>query len=145
MCLRYIHYKGDASVQTELVNARYARMLVIAISTASGHGEEQDEEIFSGLFRISKFLKYLHQGRNNDEPPYQYFPPQPLLVHRSDEQIEEEGANEEIDSQLNNKGHQYYNIKNEANEAKGMILNYFINSVNPKPRCHPIDSTAWEM
>ncbi|KAA6360387.1 MAG: hypothetical protein EZS28_044086, partial [Streblomastix strix] len=82
-CLWDIQLYGDASVQSELVNARYVRVLVIAISTACGSGEEQDEEIFYGLFRISKFLKYLHQGINNDEPPFQYFPPQPLLVRRS--------------------------------------------------------------
>ncbi|KAA6374347.1 MAG: hypothetical protein EZS28_030127 [Streblomastix strix] len=132
-CLWQIQLYGDASAQTELINARYVRVLVIAISTASGSGEEQDDEIWIVLYRISDFLKYLHQGINNDEPPFQYFPPQPLLVHRSDEQIEEEGGNEEIESQLINKGHQYYNIKDEANEAKGRILNCFIEQGNTRP------------
>ncbi|KAA6377954.1 MAG: hypothetical protein EZS28_026520, partial [Streblomastix strix] len=139
-CLLYIHCSGDASAQTELVNTRYARVLVIAISTASGSGEEQDQEIWSGLFRLSNFLKCLHQGKQNS------FPPQPLLVRRSVEQIEEEGGNEEIDSQIINKGKFFgYNIKDDANEAKGIILNYFIEQGNTKKRSHPIDSTAWEM
>ncbi|KAA6364820.1 MAG: hypothetical protein EZS28_039653, partial [Streblomastix strix] len=114
-------------------------MLVITISTASGSGEEQDGEIFQGLYCISKFLKYLHQGNYS-------FPPQPLLVRRSDEQIEEEGGNEEIESQIINEGNFFgCNIKDEANEAKGWILNYFIDQGNQRPDCHPIDSTAWEM
>ncbi|KAA6375343.1 MAG: hypothetical protein EZS28_029130, partial [Streblomastix strix] len=127
-CLWQIQYYGDASVHSELVNARYARVLVIAISTASGSGEEQDEEIWSGLTSISKFLRDIHQGKQNS------FPPQPLLVRRSDEQIEEEGGNEEIDSQLINKGNFFgCNIKDEANRAKGRILNYFIEWGNPRP------------
>ncbi|KAA6376247.1 MAG: hypothetical protein EZS28_028226 [Streblomastix strix] len=113
-CLQYIHEYGDASAQTELVNARYVRVLVIAFSTASGAGR-----------------------------PFT-FPPQHLLVRRSDEQIEEEGGNEEIESQLINKGFSG-NIKIEAKVAKRRILNYFIEQGNQRPICHPIDSTAWEM
>ncbi|KAA6392800.1 MAG: hypothetical protein EZS28_011672 [Streblomastix strix] len=113
---------GDASAQTKLVNARYAGVLVIAISTAGGHGEEKDDEICDRLFCISQFLNRLHQGRINDEPS---FPPQPLLARRSNEQIEEEGGNEEIESQISNKGLRG-NIKINANETKGEILNCFI-------------------
>ncbi|KAA6340542.1 MAG: hypothetical protein EZS28_052527, partial [Streblomastix strix] len=72
------------------------------------------------------------------------FPPQPLLVRRSVEQIEEEGGNEEIDSQIINKRYSD-NINSQANRAKGWILNYFIEQGNTKPDCHPIDSAAWEM
>ncbi|KAA6362084.1 MAG: hypothetical protein EZS28_042389 [Streblomastix strix] len=127
-CLGSIQFFGDASIQSELVNTRYVRVLVIAISTASGSGEEQDEEIWSGLNNISKFLRDIHQGKQNS------FPPQPLLVRRSVEQIEEEGGNEEIDSQIINKGNFFgCNIKDEANEAIGEILNYFIEWGNPRP------------
>ncbi|KAA6374538.1 MAG: hypothetical protein EZS28_029935 [Streblomastix strix] len=116
---------------TEVVNAKYVGVLVIAISTASGSGEEQDLEISYGLDRISIFLRLLNQGRKYNEP---IFPPQPLLARRSDEQIEEEGGNEEIDSQLINKRYKGdYNIKNDANEAKRRILNYFIEQGNTKP------------
>ncbi|KAA6375121.1 MAG: hypothetical protein EZS28_029352 [Streblomastix strix] len=132
---------GDASAHSELVKARYVGVLVIAISTASGSGEEQGEEISNRLDNISNFLRCLNQGRNDYEPS---FPPQPLLARRSVEQIEEEGGNEQIDSQIINKGH-YGHINNSANEAKAMILNYFIEQGNPRPYCHPIDSTAWEM
>ncbi|KAA6357735.1 MAG: hypothetical protein EZS28_046738 [Streblomastix strix] len=125
-CLGNIQEYGDASVQTELVNARYARALVIAVSTASGSGEEQDDEICDGLSSISNFLRDIHQGDYS-------FPPQPLLVRRSVEQIEEEGGNEEIESQIINKGHFGRNIKDEANRAKGEILNYFIDQGNQRP------------
>ncbi|KAA6357157.1 MAG: hypothetical protein EZS28_047316 [Streblomastix strix] len=113
--------------QEVAVQANYIGVLVIAINTASGHGEEQDEQIYDGLSRISRFLNCLKQGRNFNQPT---FPPQPLLAHRSNEQIEEEGGNEEIDSQLINEGR---NIKDNANRAKGRILNYFIEQGNPKP------------
>ncbi|KAA6376679.1 MAG: hypothetical protein EZS28_027791 [Streblomastix strix] len=125
-CLHYIQEYGDASAQSELVNANYTGVLVIAISTASGSVEEKDYEIYWGLDQISNFLYNLNQGIKY------LFPPQPLLARRSDEQIEEEGGNEEIDSQLINKGISG-NIKDYANRAKGATLNYFIEQGNPKP------------
>ncbi|KAA6389855.1 MAG: hypothetical protein EZS28_014616 [Streblomastix strix] len=72
-------------------------------------------------------LDNLNKGKQDS------FPPHPLLARRSDEQIEEESRNEEIDSQLINNGHQNYNIKDYANIANGRILNYFIEQGNPKP------------
>ncbi|KAA6355755.1 MAG: hypothetical protein EZS28_048718, partial [Streblomastix strix] len=98
VCLWHIQYFGDASVHSELINIGYAGVLVIAISTASGHGEEYDGQIYKGLDYISTFLICLNKGKLYS------FPPKPLLAHRSDEQLEEEGGNEEIDSQLINKG-----------------------------------------
>ncbi|KAA6369604.1 MAG: hypothetical protein EZS28_034869, partial [Streblomastix strix] len=131
-CLQQIHQFGETSAQSELINARYVGVLVITISTASGSGEEQDLEISNGLDFISDFLSNLNKGRSDYEPS---FPPQPLLARRSDEQIEEEGGNEEIESQLIKKGDQYYYIKSQANRAKGAILNYFIEQDNRKPDC----------
>ncbi|KAA6382828.1 MAG: hypothetical protein EZS28_021644 [Streblomastix strix] len=127
-CLFYIQEYGDASAQSELVKANYSGVLDIAIITASGHGEEEDKEINYGLDYISNFLECINH-RKYYQPQ---FPPQPLLVRRSDEQIEEEGGNEEIDSQQLNKGFSG-KIKNSANRAKGMILNYFIEQGNQKP------------
>ncbi|KAA6363332.1 MAG: hypothetical protein EZS28_041141 [Streblomastix strix] len=128
-CLWYIQVFGDLSAHSELINARYVGVLVIAISTASGSGEEYDNEIYWRLDNISEFIKCLNNGRNNYEPS---FPPQLLLARRSVEQIEEEGGNEEIDSQIINKGIGG-NIKDEANEAKGRILNYFVEKSNQRP------------
>ncbi|KAA6380606.1 MAG: hypothetical protein EZS28_023869 [Streblomastix strix] len=127
-CMRYIQEYGDLSAHTELVNANQTGVLVIAISTAGGTGEEKDDEIYWRLNHFSKFIRCLNQGRNYNET----FPPQPLLARRSDEQLEEEGGNEEIDSQLINKGNGW-NIKNSANSAKGAILNYFIKQSNQIP------------
>ncbi|KAA6376535.1 MAG: hypothetical protein EZS28_027941, partial [Streblomastix strix] len=125
-CLGNIQFWGDASDQSELDNANYTGVFVIAISTASGSGEEDDGEIKDGLNYISEFIRCLNKGKQNS------FPPQPLLAHRSYEQIEEEGGNEEIDSQLINKAFSG-NIKNSANRAKLAVLNYFIEQGNPKP------------
>ncbi|KAA6373603.1 MAG: hypothetical protein EZS28_030868, partial [Streblomastix strix] len=127
-CLFSIQYRGDASTQSELVNANFTRVFAIAIGTASGSGEEYDNEIYLKLNYIFWFISNLNKGRYYNA----IFPPQPLLAHRSDEQIEEEGGNEEIDSQLINKG-KNDDIKDYANKAKGAILNYFIEQGNQRP------------
>ncbi|KAA6390993.1 MAG: hypothetical protein EZS28_013480 [Streblomastix strix] len=126
-CLWYIQFFADASVQSELVNANYTGVLVITVSTASGHGEEYDNEIYWGLDQISNFLRCLNKWKYYNAT----FPPQPLLARRADEQIEEEGGNEEIDSQQKNKAFSC-NIKDNANRAKGSIFNYFIEQVNTR-------------
>ncbi|KAA6367059.1 MAG: hypothetical protein EZS28_037414 [Streblomastix strix] len=113
---------ADASVQTELVNKGYGRMLFISISTAGGIGEEQDQEIYNELNRISRFLRSLPEGRNYRQPSFQ---PLPLLARRSEEQMEEEGADEEIEAQMNNKRMNGI-IKAWANYVKAATLNRFI-------------------
>ncbi|KAA6385367.1 MAG: hypothetical protein EZS28_019108 [Streblomastix strix] len=123
LCLFYIQVYGDEQVQTELVNQEYGRVMSLSFSTAGGKGEEQDEEIENVLNRISGFLNALHKGRNNVYQPS--FQPLPLLARRSEEQIEEEGANEELEAQMNNNVYDGI-IKQEANEAKAVILNHFI-------------------
>ncbi|KAA6362059.1 MAG: hypothetical protein EZS28_042414 [Streblomastix strix] len=122
-CLFYIQYYGDQQKQQELVNNGYGRVMSISISTAGGVGEEQDYEIGNGLKYISDFLRELHEGRYDWQPSFQ---PLPLLVRRSEEQIEEEGADEELEAQIITKGYNGY-IKSRANRAKAETLNHFIN------------------
>ncbi|KAA6363209.1 MAG: hypothetical protein EZS28_041264 [Streblomastix strix] len=122
-CLKYIRQFGDEQDQTELINNGYGRVTSITFCTAGGQGEEQDKEIWNGLMYISVFLIGLHEGRNGDYQPS--FQPLPLLARRSEEQMEEEGANEEIDAQMKNKG-MNGDIKHFANDAKAMTLNRFI-------------------
>ncbi|KAA6361124.1 MAG: hypothetical protein EZS28_043349 [Streblomastix strix] len=122
-CLYYIQYYGDKQDQSEIVNVGYGRVMSITFSTAGGQGEEQDMEIMNGLRSIYWFLSALHAGRNNGWQPS--FQPLPLLARRSEEQIEEEGAKEEIEAQMNNNGY-YVDIRNWANKAKAMTLNCFI-------------------
>ncbi|KAA6380445.1 MAG: hypothetical protein EZS28_024028 [Streblomastix strix] len=121
LCLKYIQQLGDEQDQSELENQGYGRVISITFSTAGGKGEEQDQEIFYGLQHIYLFLRELHLGRNW-QPSFQ---PLPLLVRNSEEQMEEEGANEEIDAQMNNNGLDD-EIRNWANDAKAAILNRFI-------------------
>ncbi|KAA6367817.1 MAG: hypothetical protein EZS28_036656 [Streblomastix strix] len=120
-CLFWIRLKGDEQDQSELVNNGYGRVMSISFSTAGGKGEEQDKEIRLGLRSIYWFLSELHLGRNW-QPSLQ---PLPLLARRTDEQMEEEGAREEIDAQMNNNGFDG-NISVWANEAKEATLNRFI-------------------
>ncbi|KAA6391462.1 MAG: hypothetical protein EZS28_013013 [Streblomastix strix] len=120
-CLWNIHFYGDEYVQSELVIIGYGRVMSISFSTAGGIGDEKDEEISYGLYRISRFLSELHEGRNW-QPSFQ---PLPLLVRMSLEQIEDEGANEELEAQINNKGVNG-RIKGWANDAKAVTLNRFI-------------------
>ncbi|KAA6388898.1 MAG: hypothetical protein EZS28_015575 [Streblomastix strix] len=90
------------------------------------------KNIVMNLFNLNLLmliiLDNLYQGRNC----YATFPPQPLLARRSVEQIEEEGGNEEIDSQLINKG-QRGNIKSNAKGANRRILNHFVEQGSTRP------------
>ncbi|KAA6397076.1 MAG: hypothetical protein EZS28_007395 [Streblomastix strix] len=114
---------GDEQVQSELVNIGFGRVMSLSFCTAGGIGEEQDEEIRNGLYYIYRFLSDLHEGRTYGQPSFQ---PLPLLVRVSLEQIEEEGANEEVEAQMkNNKGY-YGLIKGWAKCVKATILNHFI-------------------
>ncbi|KAA6366950.1 MAG: hypothetical protein EZS28_037523 [Streblomastix strix] len=94
----------------------------ITFCTAGGIGEEQDWEIFMVLNHFSDFLRELHKGRYYRQP---FFQPLPLLARRTEEQMEEEGANEELEALMNNKGY-YENIKQYANLAKTLstIISY---------------------
>ncbi|KAA6378484.1 MAG: hypothetical protein EZS28_025991 [Streblomastix strix] len=120
-CLNWIQRFGDAQVQSELVNIGYGRMIFISFCTAGGKGEEQNKEINVGLNNISHFLRELHEGRNYRKPSFQ---PLPLLARMSLEQIEEEGANEELEAQMCNNVYDG-DIKSRANDVKATILNRF--------------------
>ncbi|KAA6364173.1 MAG: hypothetical protein EZS28_040300 [Streblomastix strix] len=122
-CLRYIQQLDDEQDQSELVNKRYGRMLSTAFCTAGGKGEEQDLEIFYGMVRIFSFLIKLHAGRNDDYQPS--FQPLPLLARNTEEQMEEEGADEELEAQMNNNENEG-GIKDYAKWAKAATLNRFI-------------------
>ncbi|KAA6377230.1 MAG: hypothetical protein EZS28_027243 [Streblomastix strix] len=121
LCLWNVYFYGDEQVQQELVNIEYGRVTSITFCTAGGIGEKQDLEIFNELYYIECFLRALHEGRNW-QPSFQ---PLPLLARRTEEQIEEEGANEEIEAQIINKGYDG-NIFYYANRAKAATLNCFI-------------------
>ncbi|KAA6378532.1 MAG: hypothetical protein EZS28_025940, partial [Streblomastix strix] len=120
---------GDESTQYELVSSEFAVLQVLQVSTAGGDGEQEGNEIANVLGNISKFLQSLHQGRKTDEF-YQIpsFPQQISLARRLDEQIEEEGGNEEIESQLINK--KIYDVTGWAKDAKGALLNLYIDKSN---------------
>ncbi|KAA6382341.1 MAG: hypothetical protein EZS28_022129 [Streblomastix strix] len=57
---------------------------------------------------------------------------QPALSKSCIEQIEEEGGNEEVESQLINKWNDDDN-KDQANQTKAEILNLYIDRRNPRP------------
>ncbi|KAA6395000.1 MAG: hypothetical protein EZS28_009477 [Streblomastix strix] len=109
--------------------SRYAGLLAIALSTAGGSGEEQDQEIYWGLNNLSIFLNQFHLRRYYNIS----FPPLPSLAKISVEQIEEEGGSEEFEAQLINKGRLWDSIINYANKSKAAMLNYFINSRSTRP------------
>ncbi|KAA6364798.1 MAG: hypothetical protein EZS28_039675 [Streblomastix strix] len=129
-CLSVIQYIGDASDKTDLVNERYGRVLTIPFSTAGGHGEEQNQRIYLALCCIYNFLRQLHLVKNDYW--YMSFPPFPQLARSTVEQIVEEGGNEEIEAQINNKG-LYYNFKDQANSVKATVLNFYIDNSNTRP------------
>ncbi|KAA6387736.1 MAG: hypothetical protein EZS28_016735, partial [Streblomastix strix] len=92
---------------------------------AGGKGEEQDLEILNGLIRIYYFLLELYEGRNNYRQTS--FQPLPLLARISLEQIEEEGANEELEALMSNKGY-FGGVQGYANSVKSVTLNCFFHS-----------------
>ncbi|KAA6369505.1 MAG: hypothetical protein EZS28_034968 [Streblomastix strix] len=121
-CLNWIKIYGDAQDFADLVNVGYGKVICISLSTAGGIGEEEDDEIRNGLNNIYWFLKEQHEGRNW----YSSFQPLPFLVRQTEEQIEEEGAIEEIEALMNN-GYDI-DIKFMANGAKTETLNHFIHN-----------------
>ncbi|KAA6377338.1 MAG: hypothetical protein EZS28_027134 [Streblomastix strix] len=126
-CLRWIQNSGDAQDFADLVNVEYGKVICISLSTAGGIGEEKDEEIKSGLNNISNFLREQHEAKNFPQPSFQ---PLPLLARMTEEQIEEEGAIEEIESLMSNNGCAkglFGSIKSCANGGKTATLNHFIN------------------
>ncbi|KAA6401957.1 MAG: hypothetical protein EZS28_002522 [Streblomastix strix] len=120
----FIHFYVDEQDQTELVNVGYGRVMSFSICTAGGVAEEQDAEIFIELDHFQFFLRQLHEGKTNDQQPS--FQPLPLLVRRTEEQIEEEGAIEELEAQMENRGFYLSSIRKWANRAKAKTLNHFI-------------------
>ncbi|KAA6394772.1 MAG: hypothetical protein EZS28_009701 [Streblomastix strix] len=130
-CLCSIRSNGDASDHTELANAGYYNALIFAFSTAGGVGEEQDEEIGWNLDYIFKFLRSLNLGTHS--LPHQLIP---LLFKRIFEQVEEEGGNEEVDSQLINRGYGQSRNSMEymASRTRGAILNFYIDLSTREPR-----------
>ncbi|KAA6333537.1 MAG: hypothetical protein EZS28_053158, partial [Streblomastix strix] len=123
-CLRLIQYYGDAQDFADLVNVQYGKVICISISTAGGIGEEQDKEIYNGLNDIYQILRVQYEGRNY-QPSFQLLP---QLARMTEEQIEEEGAIEEMEAQMNNYGNQYCNIMTQAKGAKVETLNHFIHN-----------------
>ncbi|KAA6382538.1 MAG: hypothetical protein EZS28_021935 [Streblomastix strix] len=121
-CLYQIQRFGDEQVQSELANDEYGRVISITFSTAGGKGEELNKAISDGLLYISRFLNELQRGKTYGQ---QTFQPLPLLARRYEEQIEEEGANEEIEAQMSYNGLDS-NINHWANKAKAATLNRFI-------------------
>ncbi|KAA6390372.1 MAG: hypothetical protein EZS28_014099 [Streblomastix strix] len=100
--------------------------------TAGGSGEYDDNQVYWGLNNIQYFINSLRQLRNNDLDQ-QSFSSQLELSKTCDEQIEEECGYEEVDSQLVNNGQGKYIIKDNANEAMGEILNFYIDWSNLTP------------
>ncbi|KAA6403160.1 MAG: hypothetical protein EZS28_001314 [Streblomastix strix] len=128
-CLNWFQIFGDKQIQAELINVGYGRSLIIYISTAGGREEEGDEEIYDGLYYIYNFLGELCQGRNYSP----FFPEQLALSKTCIEQIEEEGGNEEVESQMiNNQNIGNFNYR--AIKTEGQILNFYIDRSNTRPQ-----------
>ncbi|KAA6364140.1 MAG: hypothetical protein EZS28_040333 [Streblomastix strix] len=125
-CLRWIQEYGDTQDFVDLVNVGYGKVTCISLSTAGGFGEEKEEEIGNVLDNIYNFLREQHKGRSDRQPSFQ---PLPLLARITEEQIEEEGANEEMEAQMINNVQIFAlsgSIKSYANLTKAQTLNRFI-------------------
>ncbi|KAA6384343.1 MAG: hypothetical protein EZS28_020133 [Streblomastix strix] len=96
-------------------------------SKTGGTGEQEDGAIYNGLGNIMIFMIELRNGRSSD-PQFQ---PQPDLIRTCEKQIEEEGANEEIDSLSQRK---QCIMKDQTVKTKRIVMNIFIDMSNIQPR-----------
>ncbi|KAA6392604.1 MAG: hypothetical protein EZS28_011865 [Streblomastix strix] len=129
-CLQHVLLYGDESVYADLQNIGFVGTSIIPISSAGSFGENDEDQMFMGLIDVSSLFISLHNV--SDNPHYPTFPPQPTLLKTSQEQVEEEGAYEEVESLLIDNGRRNC-IKKRAKQTKREILNIWIDMNNPKP------------
>ncbi|KAA6366187.1 MAG: hypothetical protein EZS28_038286 [Streblomastix strix] len=105
--------------------------MAVAVGMFDGCQVNNNEGIRSALSNIGCFFNRIHEGRKiyyEDIDGYISFPLQPELAKHSEEQIEEEGGNEEIEALLINEGRKKFDddsINDRAIRAKYAILNFF--------------------
>ncbi|KAA6366095.1 MAG: hypothetical protein EZS28_038378 [Streblomastix strix] len=93
--------------------------------TAGGSELETNQDIWNILFNFSDFISDLREGRSQKKlnPDVPIFPSQPKLILQINDQIEEEGGQEEIDSNLFNRS--MGKVRRESQSAKDTIINYY--------------------
>ncbi|KAA6396688.1 MAG: hypothetical protein EZS28_007782 [Streblomastix strix] len=130
--LGLIQMNGEVLAQTSLTNSGYTNALIQYISTAGGCGFKNDSRLYDVLQHIQNFFYMLQQGRNQ----YTYngkflIPSQPALIKSSNEQLEEQGGSEEIDSLLTMS--ELDDIMKIANRTKQTLQNIFMDKTNQSP------------
>ncbi|KAA6381478.1 MAG: hypothetical protein EZS28_022995 [Streblomastix strix] len=126
-------FKGDATVQKRLLEGGYFRAKTAIIVAFLENLIESGYDVVHAFFDICIFFQELNYGRefNENHPNTPLFPPQPELIKLFNEQLEEEGSNEGIDSALFSSA-QYDNIpiSIDALQTMNIILNISKNLTN---------------
>ncbi|KAA6367186.1 MAG: hypothetical protein EZS28_037288 [Streblomastix strix] len=128
--LLFVQLKGNAIEQKQLLEVGFIRAKSKIIAKYIEYIYQGWDDIRSALNGILIYYINLRFGREFDpnHPSYPGFPPQPELIKLSDEQLEEEGTNEGIDSLLfNNVQHGNVPLWLSTELTKGEILNNYWN------------------
>ncbi|KAA6365057.1 MAG: hypothetical protein EZS28_039416, partial [Streblomastix strix] len=129
-CLNKIIFGCSVDGYDQLIQIQLSKILVIGLSIVSGFNQKNNDMIRNLLKCAGKFIKFLGQGFYNQfnggelisrkEAQYQRF-------KTSEEEIEEEGGNEELNSHQYDKDEQ---VQNQAVIAMKDILNHFRDQTN---------------
>ncbi|KAA6357306.1 MAG: hypothetical protein EZS28_047167 [Streblomastix strix] len=125
-CLSRIRNFSDEEGYPILIKLNLVRALSEYIGNSGGNQNEEDFEVWCGLLSIRGFFNDLSNGRkqSNNKPALN---PQPQFIPESEEQIEEVGGLEEIESNLFNNG---WDLIGKVKEAKVAIFKYFKDKSN---------------
>ncbi|KAA6388965.1 MAG: hypothetical protein EZS28_015506 [Streblomastix strix] len=133
--LREVVQYGVIQTFEVLSHSCYAGVLAKATATAGGIVVEADTDIAVTISNIFNFIHILLNGRYPN-PCLPTVPPLPALLKESVEQIEVEGAQEEVEAQMTNNENRTMDINYHARNFKAILLNAFINPTNPQNRFH---------
>ncbi|KAA6374472.1 MAG: hypothetical protein EZS28_030001 [Streblomastix strix] len=125
-----LFWHGDSAVPKQLTRIKYAKLMAQQAGICSGQNEENVDELHNILFNISNFFAILHQGRDDGNNPR--YEPLPKLRRLSEEEFEQEGGIEEIESFFMNKGKASNGnkIADSYKMAQGCLLNCFQHKTN---------------
>ncbi|KAA6359712.1 MAG: hypothetical protein EZS28_044761 [Streblomastix strix] len=138
--LGWIQYHGDNDAQSQLCKLGYAGMMAVAVGICGGCIVNNNGDIKLALSSIGCFFNRIHEGRKTQYFYHHPVPPQPELIKPSEEQLEEEGGNEEIEQWMAKKQKEkYQNIKFRTIQTKYTILNSFCNKLNGQQRYNEHD------
>ncbi|KAA6382650.1 MAG: hypothetical protein EZS28_021822 [Streblomastix strix] len=125
-CLARIHNGEDEEGYSTMIKLNYVRALSENIGNSGSNQNEEDFQVWCGLDEIKCIFNDLSNGREQTNHQTA-LKPQLQFIPESEEQIEEVGGLEEIETNLFKHG---WDIINKVKEAKDAIFKYFRDKSN---------------